>query len=89
MHTDCRQGSLQQLSLIREQIIVLRQLITEDAYCPDILHQALLIRKALEQLESFIMEGHMSSCVSAGMREGREEAIIQELLEIYGLIGNR
>ena len=36
-----------------------------------------------------ILENHLHSCVPEGIREGREEAVVAELVQLYNLAGNR
>jgi DNA-binding FrmR family transcriptional regulator len=35
-----------------------------------------------------ILEGHLHTCVASGIRDGREDAVISELMELYE-IANR
>jgi DNA-binding FrmR family transcriptional regulator len=55
----------------------------------DILRQTYAVRKALEKLESMVLEGHLHTCVPEGIKGGREEAVIQELVQLYDIAGNR
>jgi DNA-binding FrmR family transcriptional regulator len=47
------------------------------------------VRKAIEKLEAVILENHLHGCVPEGIREGREQAVIDELMQLYNLAGNR
>ena len=40
-------------------------------------------RRAIEKLEGVLLDGHLHSCVADGVREGREEKVIGELMELY------
>jgi hypothetical protein len=35
------------------------------------------------------LEQHLHHCVPEGIQEGREEAVIEELVQLYTLAGNR
>jgi len=58
-------------------------------YCVDILRQTYAVRKAIEKLEALILENHLHGCVPEGIKSGREEAVIDELVQLYTLAGNR
>jgi DNA-binding FrmR family transcriptional regulator len=47
------------------------------------------MRKAIEKLESILVEGYLHTCVPEGIAQGRGEAVIEELIQLYNLAGNR
>ena len=63
-------------------------MIEDDAYCVDILKQTHAVRRAIEKLETLLLAGHLRSCVVEGVREGREDQVLGELLELYD-VANR
>ncbi len=80
---------LKRLSYIEGHLGGIRKMVEEDAYCVDILRQTYAVRKAIEKLEALMLEGHLHGCVPEGIRQGREEAVIAELVQLYNLAGNR
>jgi CsoR family transcriptional regulator, copper-sensing transcriptional repressor len=80
---------LKRLSYIEGHLGGIRKMIEADQYCVDILRQTYAVRKAIEKMEAVILEQHLHSCVPEGIKEGREEAVIDELLQLYNLAGNR
>lgn len=80
---------LKRLNYIEGHLGGIRKMVEEDKYCVDILRQTYAVRKAIEKLETLILENHLASCVPEGIREGREEAVIAELVQLYNLAGNR
>jgi DNA-binding FrmR family transcriptional regulator len=89
MQDERRQEVLKRLSYIEGHIGGIRKMVEEDKYCVDILRQTYAVRKALEKLESLILEGHLRTCVPDGIKHDREEAVIQELIQLYTIAGNR
>lgn len=80
---------LKRLSFIEGHLGGIRKMVEDDKYCVDILQQTYAVRKAIEKLEVLILEHHLHSCVPEGIRSGREEAVINELVQLYNLAGNR
>ena len=80
---------LKRLNYIEGHLGGIRKMVNEDQYCVDILRQTYAVRKAIEKLEALILENHLHGCVPEGIREGREEAVIDELVQFYNLAGNR
>lgn len=84
-----KQDVLKRLNYIEGHINGVRKMVENDEYCVDILRQTYAVRKAIEKLEMLILENHLHSCVPEGIREGREEAVVAELVQLYNLAGNR
>jgi DNA-binding FrmR family transcriptional regulator len=84
-----KQEVLKRLAYVEGHVGGVRKMVEQDQYCVDILRQTKAIRRALEKLEALILEGHLHSCVPQGIKDGREEAIIAELVQLYDLAGNK
>lgn len=89
MQDERRKDVLKRLAYIEGHVAGIRKMVEEDKYCIDILRQTYAVRKALEKLEGLIVEGHLQTCVPEGIKGGREEAVIQELVQLYTIAGNR
>jgi CsoR family transcriptional regulator, copper-sensing transcriptional repressor len=89
MQDDRQKDVLKRLSYIEGHIAGIRKMVEEDKYCIDILRQTYAVRKALEKLEGIILEGHLRTCVPEGIKGDREDEVIQELLQLYTIAGNR
>ena len=85
MRTETKQDVLKRLSYIEGHLAGVRRMIQEDKYCPELLKQTFAVRRAIEKMEALILEGHLHTCVATGIRDGREDEVIGELLELYEL----
>src|SRR5437773_11689436 len=84
-----KQDVLKRLNYIEGHLGGIRKMVEEDKYCVDILRQTYAVRKAIEKLEAILVEGHLHSCVPEGIAAGNGDAIIEELVQLYNLAGNR
>jgi CsoR family transcriptional regulator, copper-sensing transcriptional repressor len=89
MQEDRKPDVLKRLSYIEGHGAGIQKMVEEDKYCIDILRQTHAVRKALEKLEAIILEGHLQTCVPEGIKGDREEEVIQELIQLYTIAGNR
>lgn len=80
---------LKRLSYIEGHLGGIRKMVETDQYCVDILRQTYAVRKAIEKFEALLLEGHLHHCVPEGIKGGREEAVIEELVQLYNLAGNK
>jgi CsoR family transcriptional regulator, copper-sensing transcriptional repressor len=89
MQDERRRDVLKRLSYIEGHVAGIRKMVEEDKYCVDILRQTYAVRKALEKLEGIVLEGHLQTCVPEGIKGDRENEVIQELVQLYNIAGNR
>ena len=76
---------IKRLNYIEGHLAGIRRMIEDDKYCVDILKQTYAVRRAIEKLEALLLDGHLHTCVVDGVRDGREEQVVGELLELYEL----
>ena len=68
------------LNRIEGQIRGINNMVEKDVYCDDILNQIASVRAALAGVSKQVLEGHLRHCVVDGIKEGKEEQIIEELI---------
>ena len=62
----------------------IKNMIEEEVYCPEILIQTKAVSSALRSLETSLLEGHLSGCVSDSFEVGEgSDRKIEELLQIF------
>ena len=88
MATDAKADTLKRLSYIEGHLAGIRRMLEEEKYCVDILKQTYAVRRAIEKMESILLEGHLHTCVVEGIKDGREDQVVGELTELY-LLANR
>jgi DNA-binding FrmR family transcriptional regulator len=83
MIADTRTDVLKRINFITGHLDGVRKMVEKDTYCVDVLKQTYAIRKAIEKMEAIMLDGHLRTCVVEGVREGREEEVLEELSELY------
>ena len=83
--SDAKQDALKRLSYIEGHLAGIRRMVEEDKYCVDVLKQTFAVRRAIQKLDSILLAGHLGSCVIEGIKDGREDQVLGELLEIYSV----
>ena len=87
--SDAKRDALKRMSYIDGHLAGIRRMVEDDKYCVDILKQTFAVKRAIQKLESVLLEGHLHSCVIDGVKEGREDEVLGELLELYALSDKR
>ena len=86
--SEAKTDALKRLSYIEGHLSGIRKMLEEDKYCVDVLKQTYAVRRAIEKMESILLEGHLHSCVVEGIKDGREDQVVGELTDLY-LLANR
>ena len=86
--SDAKTEALKRLNYIDGHLSGIRKMLEEDKYCVDVLKQTFAVRRAIEKMESILLEGHLHTCVVEGIKEGREEQVVGELTDLY-LLANK
>ena len=56
-------------------------MVEQGSYCPDVMKQLAAVQGLLEGTSRMLLRHHLETCVARAMREGRTEAIVDELME--------
>ena len=83
MLSEVKQDALKRMSYIEGHLAGIRKMLDEDKYCVDVLKQTYAVRRAIEKMESLLLEGHLKSCVVEAIQSGRAEEIVEELKDLY------
>ena len=86
--SDAKADALKRLSYIEGHLSGIRKMLEEDKYCVDVLKQTYAVRRAIEKMESILLEGHLHTCVVEGIKNGREDQVVGELTDLY-ILANR
>ena len=87
MRDETKSDVLKRLNFIDGHLDGIRRMVEADKYCVDVLKQTYAVRRAIEKMESIMLAGHLHTCVIAGIREGRDDAVLSELSELYEMAG--
>lgn len=85
MQPTTKEDALRRLSYIEGHLAGVRRMIGEDQYCVDVLKQTYAVRRAIEKMEGVLLDGHLHTCVVEGIRDGRDQQVVDELLALYEL----
>jgi DNA-binding FrmR family transcriptional regulator len=87
MRDETKAEVLKRLNFIDGHLAGIRRMVEADKYCVDVLKQTYAVRRAIEKMESIMLSGHLHTCVVEGIREGRDDAVLSELSELYEMAG--
>ena len=81
-----RSDIINRLKRIEGQVRGVAQMVTDDRYCIDILHQVQAVKAALAKVESAILKDHASCCVAEAIASGdvaEQREKFSELVDLF------
>ena len=90
MTEEHKQAIINRLKSIEGHARGIRRMVDEDAYCIDIINQNLAVQRALEKVNSLILERHLQTCVTTAIRSddpAERERVITEIMDVFETTG--
>ena len=90
MADEATNNILNRLKSIEGHVRGVQRMVDEDAYCMDIMNQNLAVQRALEKVNSLILERHLQTCVTTAIRgddPAERERVITEILSVFETTG--
>ncbi len=74
---------LHRLKIAQGHLHKIISMVDDDQYCIDVLHQSDAVQKALQNVDSIILENHLKTCTANAISEGRTEEAIAEVMNVF------
>ena len=58
-------------------------MVENDEYCIDVIHQTQAIQNALKEVDNVILENHLKGCVTDSIRSGKQDEAVAEVMNIF------
>jgi DNA-binding FrmR family transcriptional regulator len=86
MADEHKEGLINRLKSIEGHVRGIQRMVEHDVYCIDVINQSLAVQRALEKVNSLILERHLQTCVTAAIKgddpEDRER-VIAEIMTVF------
>ena len=70
------------LAIARGHLDKVINMVENDAYCIDVIHQSIAVQAALKEIDKLVLRNHMESCVADSIKKGNDKEVISEVLKI-------
>jgi CsoR family transcriptional regulator, copper-sensing transcriptional repressor len=87
MTPETRRRAQRRLRIIAGQVKALERRVEADRYPMELLALSLSIQRALQSLDTLVLEGHLRTHVLQQMMQAKPKPAVNELLRLYHLKG--
>ena len=90
MADEYKQDMINRLKSIEGHVRGIQRMLEEDVYCIDIMNQNLAVQRALEKVNSLILERHLQTCVTTAIQGDdatERQRVIAEIMNVFEATG--
>jgi len=80
---DTKERILHRLKIAQGHLKSVIQMVDNNVYCIDILHQSQAVQKAIKETDNLILENHLKSCVSDAIARGKKDEVLTEIMHVF------
>lgn len=80
---DQKERITHRLKIARGHLDKVLQMVQDDAYCIDVLHQMQAVESGLKETGNVILENHLNTCVTDAIKRGEKDTVINEVMEVF------
>lgn len=80
---DTRARILHRLKIAKGHLTKVIQMVEEDKYCIDVIHQSQAVQRGLQEADSLVLENHLKTCAAEAIRKGRQDEAVAELMKVF------
>ena len=81
-----KEDALRRLKSIAGHVRGIEKMISEDAYCIDVIKQIQAVQAALNKVGTSILDGHLHSCLTTAVRgedASERERVLAEIADVF------
>ncbi len=81
---------LNRLKSVEGHVRGIERMVDENAYCIEVINQILAVQRALDKVNSMILERHLQTCVTTAIRgddAAERERVIAEIMDVFEATG--
>lgn len=82
METHKANDIVKRLSIIEGHLKKVKEMVENGSYCIDTLNQSLAVQSALKEVDTLILENHLTSCVADAIRAGKTRETVEEVIKV-------
>jgi len=80
---DTHERITHRLKITRGHIDKIIEMMEDDIYCIDVMHQMQAAESGLKETGNLVLENHLKSCVANAISRGKADESIAEIMQVF------
>ncbi len=88
MNDEIRQAAARRLSVAAGHLKGIERMVSEDAYCIDIIRQVQAVQAALNKVNNLLLDNHLRTCITTAIQgddQAERERMLQEVTSVFSV----
>lgn len=77
-----KRNILHRLKIVKGHLNKVIEMVSDDQYCIDVVHQSIAVQSALKEVDKVILGNHMQTCVADSIKRGNSQEVIAEVIRV-------
>ena len=78
-----KKDALDRVKRAKGHLQKIQEMLEEDTYCLDVIHQNRAVQAALKKVDEVILHGHLHSCVLKDVHGKGSEKMVGEIINLF------
>lgn len=78
-----KEKAIHRLKIIKGHLKKIEQMLEDNVYCVDVVHQSRAVQSALKKMDSLLIEDHLKNCHIHHIQSGKIEKATKEILTLF------
>lgn len=74
---------LHRYKIVQGHLNKVMQMVEQQEYCIDILHQTEAIQRSLRAIDNLLMENHLKTCATEAIEKGESQRAVEEVMSVF------
>ena len=74
---------LHRLQIAQGHLKKVLNMVENNEYCIDVIHQSQAVQRALEEADALVLENHLNGCVVDHIKKGQAKKSIEEIMNVF------
>ncbi|HBQ50759.1 hypothetical protein A3B42_04655 [Candidatus Daviesbacteria bacterium RIFCSPLOWO2_01_FULL_38_10] len=79
---DTQERILHRLKIAKGHLQKVISMVESGQYCIDVIHQSQAVQRALQEVDSLVLENHLKTCVVDHIKKGEVDKTVKEIMEV-------
>lgn len=80
---DTEERILHRLQIAQGHLKKVLNMVENNEYCIDVIHQSQAVQRALEEVDTLVLENHLQGCVVDHIKKGEAKKSIEEIMNVF------
>lgn len=78
-----KERAIHRLKIINGHLKKIEQMLEDNEYCVDVIHQSRAVQSALKKMDSLLIKDHLENCHIHHIKSGQEAKATKEILTLF------